>query len=81
MIFLQPLNVFLYSWRFMREIETEEQNSKIKKIFRWFEHISISLLPTAFISIVSAYIFEETIYEYEITYYTLYMSLYDSYNK
>jgi hypothetical protein len=55
----------------MREIEIEEQNSKIKKCFRWFARISIVLLPTAFISIVSAYIFEKTIYEYQKSFYEL----------
>ena len=64
LIYLLPLNVFLYSWRFMREIEMEEQNSIIKKCFRWFARISIVILPTAFISIVSAYIYEKTMFSY-----------------
>ena len=30
MIYLEPLNLFLYTWRFMRKLEQEEKNSIIK---------------------------------------------------
>ena len=59
LIYLEPLNIFLYTWRFLRELEQEEKNIIIKKCYRWFASISIVLIPAAFLCIVPAYIVEE----------------------
>ncbi len=56
LIYLQPINLFLYSWRFLRELGEEEAiNSKTKKIFRWFARILL-LFPVFYLCIVTAYI-------------------------
>jgi hypothetical protein len=56
LVFLEPLNIFLYTWRFLRELEQEEDNTIVKLIYKWFARVSILLLPAAFLCIVPAYI-------------------------
>jgi hypothetical protein len=34
LIYLEPLNLFLYAWRFLRELEKEEKNLFMKKFYR-----------------------------------------------
>ncbi len=55
LIYLQPLNLFLYTWRFLRELEEEAINSKTKKMFRWFARI-ILLFPVSYLCILPAFI-------------------------
>ena len=55
---LEPLNLFLYTWRFLRELEKEEKNKYVKNCYIWFSRISIVLLPTAFLCIVPAFLIE-----------------------
>ena len=64
LIFLAPLSVFLYTWRFLRELEQGEKNIFIKKCYRWFARISIVLLPAAFLCIVPAFIVVKAKYFY-----------------
>ncbi len=66
LIFLEPLNIFLYTWRFLRELEQEESNTVVKLIYKWFARISILLMPAAFICIVPAYIVLEAKNSYYI---------------
>ena len=66
LIFLEPLNIFLYTWRFLRELEQEEDNTIVKLIYKWFARVSILLLPAAFLCIVPAYI----VLEAKNSYYT-----------
>jgi hypothetical protein len=54
----EPLNLFLYTWRFLRELEKVEKNKYVKNCYIWFSRISIVLLPTAFLCIVPAYLIE-----------------------
>ena len=58
LIYLTPLNLFFYTWRFLSELEQEESNAVLKRCLRWFSLISIVLLPLAFYCIVPAYIVE-----------------------
>jgi hypothetical protein len=64
LIYLEPLNLFLYTWRFLRELEQGEKNTFIKKCYKWFARISIVLLPPAFLCIVPAWIVEYGRYYY-----------------
>ena len=66
MIYLEPLNLFLYTWRFMRELEQEEKNHLIKNFYKWFPFISILILPVAFVCIVIAYTVETAKYDYYV---------------
>ena len=56
LIYLQPLNFFLYTWRFLRELEEEAKNSVTKKIIRWYARITIVLAPFFTLFIVTVYI-------------------------
>ncbi len=63
-IYLEPLNLLLYTQQFLHELEQEEKNTFVKKFYKWFARISIFLFPTAFFCIVPAYICEETMHSY-----------------
>lgn len=43
--YLGPLNLFLYSWRFLKELRLSETNRVISLIYLCFECISIVFLP------------------------------------
>ena len=52
MAFIAPLNLFLYSWRFLREIRADAESKAVKKLYRGVELTSIIILPAAFYTIV-----------------------------
>jgi hypothetical protein len=56
---LEPLSLFLYSWRFLATLETEEQNKIAKIIYRWFAWVTVFLLPLSFYGVFAAFIIEE----------------------
>ena len=58
LIYLEPLNLFLYTWRFLAELELEAKIPALKTFYRCFAVISIILIPAAFIAIVPAFIIE-----------------------
>ncbi len=62
LIYLEPLNLFLYTWRFLSELEQSVSKLAAKTFLKWFARISIILIPPAFISIVTAYIVESANY-------------------
>ncbi len=64
LIYLEPLNLFLYAWRFLRELEEEEENKTLKMCFRGFSLVSIVVLPLAFYCIVPSYIVENNRWYY-----------------
>ena len=53
-IFLEPINIFLYTWRFLNTLETEEKNPQVKIIYRWVSKVTLVLLPLAFIATFTA---------------------------
>ena len=55
LIYLQPINLALYTWRFLRELEEDERNSKIKNCFKKFAR-KLLLIPVSYLCIVPAYI-------------------------
>jgi hypothetical protein len=63
-IYLEPLNLFLYTWRFLKELEQSVSKPAAKTFLKWFARISIILIPATFISIVIAYIVEVAREEY-----------------
>ncbi len=64
LIYLEPLNLFLYTWRFLSELEQSDSKPAAKTFFKWFARISIIFVPPAFYSIVIAFIVELGMNEY-----------------
>ncbi len=64
LIYLEPLNLFLYTWRFLSELEQSVSKPVAKTFLKWFARISIILIPAAFISIVTAFIVEDARFLY-----------------
>jgi hypothetical protein len=54
LIYLEPLNLFLYTWRLLPELEQSVTKPAAKTFFKWFARISILLIPSALVSIVIA---------------------------
>jgi hypothetical protein len=49
--YLDPINVFLYTWQLLPTLEIEEINTTLTKMYRWYRKISIWIVPASFISI------------------------------
>jgi hypothetical protein len=65
---LDPVNVFLYTWQFLPTLETEESNTTMSKIYRWYRKISIWIVPAAFVGIfVALEIVYGRVYQYYLT--------------
>jgi len=56
---LEPLNIFLYIWRFLATLEREEENLTMKKVFRWFARLSIVVVPLANYGLFAALVVEQ----------------------
>ena len=63
MILISPLSLFLYTWRFLKQLELEA-NRMLKRIYKWFALVSIVLLPLAFYVIVIVLIVEIAKFQY-----------------
>jgi hypothetical protein len=53
---LAPLNIFLYSWRFLATLENEAEIWVVKRMYRWFARVSIVLLPVSFYCIFTLFV-------------------------
>lgn len=53
-ISLEPLNLFLYTWRFLETLEKEESVKSLKKCYRYFAIVSVCLIPVSFYSVLIA---------------------------
>ena len=69
LIFLEPLNMFLYTWCFLYQLEQEETNNCLRRFYYWFSRVSIVVLPLCLYCIVPAYIVELSNYSYNHTEY------------
>jgi hypothetical protein len=58
LIFLEPLNLFLYTWRFLSQLQQEESNRVAKCLYRYIGNFIIVLLPLSFFCVVPAFIIE-----------------------
>ena len=63
LIYLEPLNIFLYTWRFLFQLQLEESNKFLKGFYRWFALFTILLIPLGFYCLVPLYVFEVAKYE------------------
>ena len=66
LIYLEPLNLFLYTWRFLSELEQSVTNPISKTFLKWFARISIFLIPPALITVVVTWIFVRAKWSYYI---------------
>ena len=66
LIYLEPLSLFLYTWRFLSELEQSVDKPAAKAFIKWFARSSILLIPPAFISVVIAFTVENAWYLYYI---------------
>ena len=55
-ILLEPVNIFLYTWQFLITLETQESNSILNGVYRWYRRISILFVPLAFFGVYIALI-------------------------
>lgn len=65
-IVLEPLNLFLYTWRFLVILEEEAESNCVKIFIRWFAIITIFTIPAAFYAIFAAIVIE---YGYQFEYF------------
>ena len=63
---LEPLNLFLYTWRFLSQLEREESNIFVQKTYHWLALVLIVLLPVSFYCLVPAYILENAMVDYNV---------------
>ena len=54
-LLLEPVNMFLYTWRFLSTLERDEKHKTVKLIYRWFARITIFAVPLAFFSVYACY--------------------------
>ena len=52
--FLEPINIFLYTWNFLAPLESEEHNTIVKKFYKNYKLYSIWIVPLAFMSLLIA---------------------------
>ena len=55
-LYLEPLNLFLYTWRFLASLESEEENRHLKIAFQLVSLFFIIVLPALFIAIYAAFV-------------------------
>ncbi len=63
-ISLEPLNLFLYTWRFLEILEKDANSIYLKRFYRIFATATICLLPIGFNAIVIADAIEEGLNKY-----------------
>ena len=64
LIYLEPLNLFLYTWRFLNQLEQEESNIKVKRFYRFLALFSIVLMPLSFYTVSTALIIQGARFSY-----------------
>ena len=64
MTYFEPLNLFLYSWRFLRELEHESTSPALKKFYKWFSIFSIWIIPAGFLLLVPWFVYANAMYLY-----------------
>lgn len=66
-VYLEPITLFLYTWRFWEVICEEHHNRFLKSFYKWFALVSICILPLAFYAVLIAQVIEQGKYiEYSL---------------
>ncbi len=63
---MEPLNIFLYTWRFLATLLREEEHLPTKKVFRWYAILSGWTVPLLYYCFFVAIVITNTYYD---TYY------------
>jgi hypothetical protein len=58
-IYLEPLNLFMYTWYFLRNLEQEETSLCLKRSFKIFAYVSIVLLPICYLAVFPVWCLEK----------------------
>ena len=66
-LFVEPLNLFLYTWRFLKQLRQEESNKILASVFKWLEKISIIVLPLGIILVYPAFNYIDGVDNYALT--------------
>lgn len=61
-LYVEPVNIFLYNWRFLASLEREEENVWIQKVFHWFAAITIWSVPLAYYSLFAGLVYANAHY-------------------
>ena len=60
---MEPLSLFLYTWRFLSTLEREEENAVIRKAYRYFAAVSAWTVPIFYFSLFIASVISSGYYE------------------
>ena len=66
MIYVEPVNLFIYTGSFLPEIEQQSESKCLKVFLRWFRIVSLVLIPTALFSLTFAVSVEYARYLYNL---------------
>jgi hypothetical protein len=66
-IFMEPLNLFLYTWRFIKQLRLEESRKYLALFLKWLEIVSIVVLPLGFILVLPPYFYMSGLKNFENT--------------
>lgn len=54
-LLLEPVNMFLYTWRFLTTLEREEKSKVVKLFFKWFSILTSFTVPALFWTVYVCY--------------------------
>ncbi len=60
---LEPINIFLYSWRFLATLERHAFNACVKRFYRWFAVIAGFAIPLIYYGLFAALVITEGYYK------------------
>jgi hypothetical protein len=60
--YLEPLNIFMYTWRFLATLEREEKHLPTKKAFHWYAALTGWTIPLLYYSFYVAIAVVQTYY-------------------
>ena len=52
---LEPVNMFLYTWRFLTTLERDEKSQSVKLVYRWFARFTGFTVPIVFWVVYACY--------------------------
>jgi hypothetical protein len=58
-IILEPINIFLYTWRFLATLEWNALNPCVKRLYRWFAVITGFAVPLTYYGLFASLVISE----------------------
>ena len=65
-LYLEPLNLFFYTWCFFTTLEKEEPKNCLKLIYRWFSRVSIVVVPVSYVVLFFFFVIDYAKYEHNL---------------